>query len=232
MQSWFPRAKPITAIEVEICFLLQNDFYFGPDRLREIGERKFVEPLPSPQIPRHVPSMVRTSEAIGYELELERYNAEVIRLAKKHGLDFNAIRHYFWLRLSIWNTAEGIHIGFPWYDTYSEMERFFDDVSARDSGEVFWDADQCWEMQVHAENGEFFAQARDPDYDETHFIVRFPRELLLAKIPDFRNRATSIIRCLSSVIGDDVWTTHVESPVFMHASRGEGKLRTQWWKLW
>jgi hypothetical protein len=153
MESWFADAKRITSLDAEICFLLQDDFYYGPDSYPEVAERKEVEPLPSPQIERHVPSMVRSAEAVGHEEELAKYYREVIRVARKHRKSFNDIRQYFWMRFWLWNTDEEIHISFPWYDTYSEIDRFLTSVSGNSDGQLFWDADQGWELDVHALQG-------------------------------------------------------------------------------
>ncbi|HEX5102440.1 MAG TPA: hypothetical protein VFV87_01430 [Pirellulaceae bacterium] len=210
MESWFADAKRITSLEAEICFLLQDDFYFGPDSYPEVAERKEVERLPSPNIMRHVPSMVRSAEAVGHEEELAKYYREVIRVAREHRKTFNDIRQYFWIRFWLWNTDEQVHISFPWYDTYSEMNEFLTSVTNETEGQVFWDADQGWEFEMYNCNGELFARLRNPDDDETHAVIRFPHEILLGQIAPLRNRTEAIIRFLSSAIGHDVWTHHVE----------------------
>src|SRR5690349_15304267 len=113
MESWFSEAKVISTMEVEVCFLIQNDFYYGPDSHPAVVERKEVAPLPSPNIARKVPSMIRTSEAFGYEENLANYYREVLRVARYHRKTFNHVRQYFWLRLWLCNTAEDVHVDFP-----------------------------------------------------------------------------------------------------------------------
>lgn len=215
MQPWFNEAKRIASLEAEVCFLLQEDFYYGPDSQLEVAEHKIVEPLPSPRIPRHVSSMVRTSEAIGNERELARYYSEVIRLARKHRMSFNCISQYFWLRFWLCNTDEDVHIGFPWYDTFSEVQAFLNALISKEAGQVFWDIDQGWELEIHAVNDEIFARLRDPDYDETHAIACYPRDALLRQLTELQNRTESVIAALSSVIGRDLWTSHADWPTFL-----------------
>ena len=214
MEPWFAEAKRITSLDAKICFLLQHDFYYGPDSHPEVVERKEVEPLPSPNIARQAPSMVCSAEALGHEEELAHYYREVVRIARKHRQTFNAIRHYFWLRFWLWNSEQDVHIAFPWYDTFGEIEQILDSVAKTTEGQVFWDVDQGWELEMYSSEGELFTRLRDPDYDETHVVVRFPREMLLEQLQPVRTRTESIIRFLSSAIGQDVWTKHVEWPDF------------------
>ncbi len=232
MESWFSDAKRISSLEVEICFLLKDDFYYGPDSHPEVSERREVEPLPRLSIPRLVPSMVRSSEATGHENELADYYRAVVRVAQSHRKTFNEIRQYFWLRLWLWNAEQKVHISFPWYDTYSEMDRFLTAVSSKSEGQVFWDADQCWELEMHVFDDELFARLRNPDDDETHALIRLPSQALLANIPPLRTRTESIIRYLSSAIGRDLWTSRIEWPEFCQPNIPKTHERPSWWQLW
>jgi hypothetical protein len=215
MEDWFADAKHVTALEVESCFMLQEDFYYGPDSFPELNERKLVEPLKQPGIHRHVPSLLRTSEAENNVEELARYYADVISLAKRHQLPFNHISHYFWMRFWIWNTAAEIHLSFPWYDTQSEIDGFIQSVIEKTDGQVFWDADQGWELEIHAFYDKHFARLRDPDSNETHAIVSYPGNALTGQLLSLQSRSRLIIERLTSIIGRDLWTRHVEWPEFL-----------------
>jgi hypothetical protein len=96
MESWFTDVKPIASLDAEICFVLRDDFYFGPDSYPEVAERKEVEPLPSPNMATHVSSMVRSAEVVDCEEELENYYLEVVRVARKHRKPFDDIGQYLW----------------------------------------------------------------------------------------------------------------------------------------
>jgi hypothetical protein len=156
MKPWFSDARPLDSLEADICFLLQDSFYFGPDTFPDIAERKSVELLPRLEVPLSEPTMVRSSELIGSECQLVRYYQEIVRLANKYKKSFNQIRFYFWLRLWIWNTPHNVYIHFPWYDSFSEMDRFFSAVRDGKRGEVFFDTDQGWDIEVCAEEDDFF----------------------------------------------------------------------------
>lgn len=231
MESWLNEAERISSLEAEIGFVLQDDFYYGPDRLPDITERKFVEPLPSAQIRRRGPLMATTLEALDNLQPLAGYYYEIIRLARKHSRSFNAINHYFWLRFWLTNPAEDVTIGFPWYDTFSEIDAFLCEVAQDKEGQVFWDVDQCWELEVHSSDGELFARLTNPDHQETHALVRFPRDVLLQQIGPLRSRAETVIKHLTSAVGRDVWTNRIEWPEFL--DRAERSASGQpWWKRW
>ncbi len=232
MESWFTEAKPISSLEAEICFLLRDDFYFGPDSFPQVSERREIELLPSPAIRRHIPSMVRASEALGHESELADYYQAVLRTARSHRKNFNEIRQYFWLRFWLWNTEQQIYISFPWYDSYAEINRFLSSVTSNSEGQVFWDVDQGWELDVHASGGELFVRLRDPNDDETHAIVRLPTDALLAHIQPLRIRTETIINNLTSAIGRDLWTNYVEWPEFCAPAISVTQERRPWWQPW
>jgi hypothetical protein len=225
MEPWFSEATRIPSLEAEICFLIQDDFYYGPDRLADFADRqKFLEHLGPPDIQRFLPSMVRTSEAFGNELKLAAYYEQIVCLTCKHRLTFNAVRQYFWLRFWLWNTEQQIHVSFPWYDSFSEIDRFLDNLAKVEDGLVDHDLDQGWEMETYAHEGMLYIRQRDPDAHETHLAICVPRQELAAQVAELRGRTSKIIANLASTLGTDVWTSYV---------RSEPSFRTQcsWWRM-
>ena len=108
MEPRFAEARPIASLDAEVCFLLKDSFYYGPDKLPEVTERKLVVPVALPDIPRQAPLLLRTGEAAGHERQLAGYFEQIVRLAEQHQMPFARIRHYFWLRLWLWNSAENV----------------------------------------------------------------------------------------------------------------------------
>lgn len=217
--------KALSSLEPEVCFLIREDFYYGPDRHAEVSERRLVEKLADPNIPREFPTIVRTSEAMGYERELANYYWQVVSAAQRHKKTFNHLRSYFWMRLWLSNVKEGVSISFPWYDTLSEMRRFSDAISSSESGDVYRDADQGWEINVKGTAAELFINERDPDGDEDHFSVSVPREEFTRRIAATMLEATRIVETLSEQMGADVWTAYVrDEPKFRRAK--------PWWRPW
>jgi hypothetical protein len=208
MQSWFSEAKTVPSLQAEVCFPIQETFYYGPDRSYDISEReRLAEKLIPPGIQLAAPSLVRTSEALGQERELAAYYQQIVRMAQHHKRPFNSIRQYFWLRLWLWNTEHEVHVSFPWYDSLSEIDRFLAALVETESGLVDHDVDQGWELQTYAHEGLIYFQQRDPDADETQLIVCVPRAGFVDHVMQLRERAKGVIAQLSSALGADVWTS-------------------------
>lgn len=216
MEPWFASATAVPVLKAEICFLLRSDFYFGPDRPLDPADlQRLVVPLSLPNIPRVAESMVRTSEAVGHEAELVSYFEQIVRRAREYRRPFNSIRHHFWLRFGLWSEEQEIYISFPWYDSFSEIDRFIDSVSKVSFGLVDHDREQGWEMEVHSQNETLFLREGDPDAGETHLVVSTPRGQFVSELAELRERAAGLITHLSKALGADVLTAYVrEEPSF------------------
>jgi hypothetical protein len=231
MESWFSDTKPITSLETEVCFLLQEEFYYGPDTHSDIESLRFIEPLTLPDIPRKEPSMLRTQELIGHEEQLATYYKQIVQIGRRSQKPFSAISHYFWLRFWIWNSADQIYIPFPWYDTFSEIDRLLTSISDTQSGEVYYDRDQSWELEIQAHDDILYFRLRDPDDDEDHVLVSVARPALLSQIEPLRENTVQIINRLAAFLGADVWTQRVAAPSFYVQTPSLGKKRPGW-KFW
>lgn len=225
MESWYTQATTVPELTAEICFQLQPHFYYGPDRPADIAANRLVEPLTPPVIPRVVPSMVRTTEALGHEDQLASYYEQIVMLARKYKRPFNSIRHYFWLRFWLWSEEHKVHISFPWYDSFSEINRFIDAVASTESGLVDHDLEQGWEMEVHSENGTLYVRERDPDANETCLTVATPRDGLLVQLVSLQKRTNAIVKYLTESLGADVWTSYVRNEPAFRDKRA-------WWRRW
>ncbi len=171
-------------------------------------------PLALPDIPRQVPRTLRTCEAAGHERQLAGYYERVVRLAEQHQMPFDRIRHYFWLRLWLWNGADKVRVSFPWYDTFAEIDGFLSWLCTAQPGEVYEDVEQGWELEVHVEEDKLLVLEGDPDAEEAGVLVSVPRAPLVVAVELLRERSVEIIDRLSRLLGADVWTAHVESPTF------------------
>ncbi len=212
MQPEFVEAKKIPSLESEVCFTIQESFYYGPDHFSDISDyEKLVEKLIPPNIQVVIPSMVRTSEALGHEQELAAYYQQVICMARFHKCQFNSIRQYFWMRLWLWNSDHDVHISFPWYDSFAEIDQFLSALIEVGSGSVFHDTDQGWEVQAHAIDDNVYLLQCDPDSEETLVAICVPRDELVAQVTVLRERAKFLVSKLSSILGADVWTSYVET---------------------
>lgn len=219
MKDWFESATLIEEATVEVGFLLFPDFYYGLDRLPDIAERKEIEPLSIPAFPRSAEHLVTTSEAEPYVDELARYYTDVIRLSRKYGKPFNQVSQYFWLRLAISNPDKSFNVSFPWYDTLSEMEALLAALSdPPTSGDIHWDRDQGWELEIDAYHDMLYIREWDPDYEEVRAIGKLPLLALASSSQATLTRARKIIASLSEALTEDAWTTYKTSINFSKLS--------------
>ena len=215
MKEWFDSANLIENASVDIGFVLNSEFYYGPDQHPAVVERKEVERLRIPLFARSTERFATTSEAEPYIDQLIIYYSDVVRLAKKHGKTFNQICQYFWLRLSIFDKGDTFRVGFPWYDTLSEMQPVLVALSNPPSvGEVHWDRDQGWELEMDSYNGLLYVREWDPDYDEVHVVAKLPLRALASSAEAALHRTQKIISALTKALSEDAWTDHKPAPTF------------------
>lgn len=217
MPDWLSHTLDIPSLQADLGFLLRDRFYYGPDRPSDPADlQRLTVPLSAPHIALRNASHVAVAEALGHERELADYYRQIVRLAREHGRPFNSIRHCFWLRLWLWNEPQQVCVSFPWYDSYSEIDRVLKALVDVDDGPVDHDCDQGWDLQIHARDGAVHFLQTDPDDDSVPTLaIRVPREPLIRQIQALRDNARSVIAQLSDDLGADVWTAYVRTePVF------------------
>jgi hypothetical protein len=203
LPDWIPRAKSVVALTVDVCFLISDSYYFGDENdLGQFRRPEFREPLYQPKIDRYG-NVALTSSVENSVSELIAYYRDVVRLAEKHRKTVQA--HYFWLRPLIFEQNE-FAISFPWYDTQQESERFLWNLSRSEPGEIFWDADQCWELTVWADADTLYFREWDPDHEEEHAVVRCNKLMIQGQISAVQERLTSVLQRLREAIGHDFWS--------------------------
>lgn len=216
MQPWFSETRKIPSLQAEICFPIQKSLYYGPEGLPATADRtEYTAALHPPAIGSVLPSLVRTSEAFGQERELAAYYEQIVRLASLHRRPFSSIQQHFWLRFWLWNSEYEVHLTFPWYNSYREIDRYLHALVTTDTGLIDHDMDQGWELQSYAHEGTLYFLERDPDCDETRLAISVPRKALIEQVQTLRKRTEGILTRLSDLLGADVWSAPVHSePVF------------------
>jgi hypothetical protein len=209
MEPWFTTAKCIPEPEVEVVFLLAPDFYFGPDTYPALVERKQVESLRLPACVAQGQRVITSKQADAHLDQLVLYYSDVVRAARKNGKDFNGLRNYFWMRLGIFSADEDTYIGFPWLDSLKEVGQVLESLAAPPTiGEVYWNRDQGWEIQIHIDADNFYIQESDPDANEVHAVAKAPRHWLSARAVETLSRSRSVVARLAAALRDDAWTDH------------------------
>lgn len=212
--DWTNESSALSGLEVEICFLLDEQFYTGdPNNAEQLNDPKFKVPLELPDFPRVVPTMVRTTEALPHLDALIRYYRILIEKGLAVGRNFNELRHYFWTRLWFWNTEEEGYISFPWYDSLSEMQQFFSWLKTGPEA-AYHDGDQGWELQAVRKGDRLYFRQLDPDVGEELANLSVPFEPFLEAAVATESRALEVVAALSAGIGADVWTQYLRNAKF------------------
>lgn len=212
--DWIKNSKEIDSLELEVCFQLQDTFYIGdPNSHEQLQDEKYHEPLELPAFERVVPTMARTSEAIGNTEALAAYYKSIIEKAAVLKKPFNEIRQDFWLRLWLWNTEQDVHISFPWYDSLSEMQQFFSWLK-NNPEDPYVDMDQGWQIEAILEGDHIHIRQIDPDFNEEYSNVSVPFAKFLQAANKVEARAQEIIASLAKELGVDVWTKYLNNASF------------------
>ncbi|QLE98257.1 hypothetical protein [Neptunomonas phycophila] len=212
--DWIENSKEINDLEIEICFQLQESFYTGDlNNYEQLQDKKYHEAIEMPSFGRVVETMARTSEVIDSQEELVSYYKTVIEKSQALNKPFNEIKQYFWLRLWFWNTGEDVHISFPWYDSLSEIQKFFSWLRSNPEQD-YVDMDQGWQIEAVRSGNRLHIRQTDPDDGEEYANISVPFAVFLEKSIEVEARALTIIGTLSSNIGVDVWSKYLQDAKF------------------
>ncbi|WP_114087264.1 hypothetical protein [Thalassospira profundimaris] len=232
--TWMKRAEDVEALNPDICFVLNPDIYIGdPDDSSQFDNPALSLPLTQPKFEHLVAPVILSSELQNHEPEMVAYYRNIIDLASEHGLPFNDISHYFWLRLWLWRSDQGPAASAPWWDSFGEMIPFFDALEThKEPGLIFEDMDQGWRLQIAADDQFFYFRETDDVFDENidpedEICFRVPKQDCLSKLREVRQRTEAIIAELSRIMGADVWTSYQDKTPEFHHGNWRPKLPTK-----
>lgn len=199
--AWLARATRVE-MTLEISFILQDEFYYGPDDgSAEDFETKL---LPLPQPVEATDGRLLSGRA-GDGSGLAAHYLEVLRLGREHGHDLRALQHYFWLR-PVMLFEQGA-ITFAWYDTWDEAEGVLEAIEQPGEGLVFHDVEQGWQVEMWAAGPSLFVRQSDFDTGEELSCVLCDRNALRAQVAPLRDRMERLLAGLRATVGGDHWTT-------------------------
>lgn len=208
MNNWTKSSKLITDLESEICYLINDNFFIGnPNDTSQFQNAELNVALKPLKINREAKQIVTTKEAFNNEIQLSEYYKSILELKKKHKKSFNEVHHLFWLRLWIWNSKDEIYITFPWYDTINEFKRFFRIFDNNKTGEIFYDGDQGWQLQVEADNDFYYIRQINPEENDLVLQnIKIDKISLKKSILELEKNINIQIKKLTSLTGIDLWT--------------------------
>lgn len=206
--DWTNGTTTISNFEINVAFLTNKEYFFGNENdHKQIADKtNFTEPLYIPFDDKKF--LVTTNNAFENLDELIRYYQSVLTLAKKYGK--KPSQYYFWIRPIIKNLETGqVLVGFPWYDTLIEIRRLFSELKKDKDGNIFFDADQSWQLIVDNINGQIFIKEFDPDDNEIYCQIKLNRQEMIKQIEELLPKTESIITNLTNHFGIDYWTKRI-----------------------
>lgn len=204
--DWKKHCEPLDFINVDICFCINEDFYYGPHDVISIEERKQTTPLPSVTNKAAATFNLRSLKAEDNTEKLLAYYEEVLRLAQNYKRSPLEVSHYFWLKLYFWRPDLGISMNFPWYDTLDEIAPVLEKIVSGENGLLLKDFDQGWDIEIYGDDDYIYAREGDPSEDEINILHQIPRAQLANDCEQALIRARALIAWLSDNLGHDYWT--------------------------
>ncbi len=206
MEDWTNDCELLDFINIDVCFCINEDFYYGPHDIQSMEERKETSPLP-PVTNKGVANFnLRSLKAEEHPEKLLDYYREVLRLAKNYGKKPIEITQYFWLKLYIWRPDKHISLNFPWYDSLNEMAPILEKIASDEEGMLFQDADLDWDIEIVAQDGFIYIREGNFEEGEINAMLKTPRARLAIDCAEALARARALIGWLSDEIGEDYWT--------------------------
>lgn len=204
--SWIKDCELLDFVNVDICFCINKDFYYGPNDAVSMAERKQTSPLPSLTNKGAETMNLRSIKAEYYAERLLEYYEEVLRLAKNYGKQEWEISHYFWLKLTIERGDKGLYMEFPFYDTLGEISPLLEKIGSREEGALWEDEDEHWFVDIFAQDGFVYAREGDLEEDILTFLHKIPRKRFAVDCQEALGRTRDLIAYFSGHLKKDYWT--------------------------
>jgi hypothetical protein len=200
--------EPAAHVFIDIAFVLWPSFYYGPRNGFSAEQWEALrEPLYQPPIAMHeqAPGLVLSADCIGHEEALCAHYRDVIEKAARHRQPLEDSAH-FWNRPVIHSPGRFL-LSFPWHDRFLDGRVFLDAIATAAPGEVFSDLEQGWELEIHLDRQDtLYLHDGNPDAQECHLWLKFPREPLRQQAKAVRARAAGLIALMATELGRDYWS--------------------------
>ena len=203
--NWIEETLPVEFISVDVGFLLTDGFYYGDQNdSTALLSGKWHTPLYKPRMTTWGSFVLIRSSDWSTE-ELVRYYKSVLTNIQKYRMDLSKCKQYFWMRPFL--LYEHGVVSFPWYDTYSETNHLLTSIEEATVGEVFWDRDQGWELNMIAQEGRLYIREWDPDDSGSIPSVNMdcPLGTLQSQCTEIKLRVKRVLNDLETALGSNYW---------------------------
>ncbi len=196
----------IEYIHLEIAFVLQNDFYYGPaNHFTEIQWKTMRQALYAPQYPLYDKYVLTKDILADNAQELIKYYRNIENIAEKYQIDL-INTSYFWIRPFMYSKSN-INIHFPWHDTYEESQHYLRSLLSRKNGELFFDLDQGWQITINADEKHIFIKESDGECQNEliYKSIKTNREFIEEQAAIVLERLNAVIELLTSEFKVNYW---------------------------
>ena len=166
LPTWCDQAESIDDFVVDLAFVVSSSLYIGDDNNPvQLSSNDPAIHVPLPEISyAQIPAgsrgaLARLADVAANPSELVHYFTTHLALCRQYGR--LPMLYHFWLRSMI-SKPEDCLINFPWYDTYQEFRQWVDAILSSSKPQVFWDADQGWELEVWQSDQYFYFRCGNP----------------------------------------------------------------------
>ena len=204
-KEWIKHTVAMDDFTVDVGFLISGDFYYGaPNDWAELQSGRNRTSLHRPILT--TPGNVVLVSSLGATIDdLATYYADVLANVQAHNKNIKQCLHYFWIRPYIIFAENAV--GCPWYDRYYEVERFLSAlVTIEGDGEIYWDCDQGWELNVVAEGERVHIREWDPDDELVWTSIHCPSTNIKQQSRDILAKTNVVMEQLRSTFGEDYWS--------------------------
>ncbi|VAW83658.1 hypothetical protein MNBD_GAMMA16-1159 [hydrothermal vent metagenome] len=204
MDDWKIESEYKENVLIDIGFMVQDSFYYGPENgfTPEEHEKKRV-PVYQPNL-NMSGSFVLASDVFEKESELLAHYKDVIKKYTEFNKDITKSTH-FWNRPIIYQ-KDGFNVSFPWHDRFHEGKNVLDNFTVTEDGEVYWDIDQGWELEIYGKDDLLYIREREPESEEVYCNVSFNWQNVREQSSVLITKVHNLIQYLSNSVGRDYWT--------------------------
>lgn len=200
--DWFERAPFYTEVNLDVGFILQDSFYYGPQNgFSQEQWESLRAPLYRPAIKLFADHYCLSSRLGDQPSELEKYYSSALQLAHQHARPLKPGDSPFWLRPLIF-AEDRFCFNFPWYDTVEETRRCLNGLLTGH----FDDQDQGWRFEAQTRGQRVYLRQSDPDHEREIEVACVAAEVLMRQVPDCLARLEAQIRFLCQRLGRNYWT--------------------------
>lgn len=203
MDDWKQSAVLQKNVRIDIGFMVSESFYFGSDNgFTPTQYEEMRVPLYQPQLMKSG-GFILYSDIESNEEELIKHYADVVEKYKKYKKDISKST-LFWNRPVIFNSE--FIISFPWHDKFRDGMNVLNNLTSTKDGEIYWDADQGWKLEISARDEFMYAREWDPDYEEIYCQVKFDRVNMSQQAASLISEVSGLIEKMTKALGNDYWT--------------------------